>query len=112
MDIKELQKHVLKFRDDRDWKQFHHPKDLAEAVSIEASEILEHFLRKSQEESHKIAMSEDVKDEFADTMNFLLLFADACGIDIEEAILSKMKKNDEKYPVEKAKGRSDKYTQL
>lgn len=74
---------------------------------------MEHFLRKSQQESYTIANNnEDVREEFADIMNFLLLFADTCNINIEETVLNKLEKNRKKYPVEKAKGNSDKYTKL
>ncbi len=111
MEIQELQKEILAFRDARDWKQFHNPKDLAQAISIEASELMEHFLRKSQEESYWIAENnEQVREEFADIMNYLLLFAESCGIDIEQAVLEKIEKSNKKYPVEKAKWSSDKYT--
>lgn len=113
MDIKELQKIVLAFRDERDRKQFHNPKDLASAIAIEAGELMEHFLRKSQEESHHIAKeNSDVREEFADILSFLLLFADSCNINIEQALLDKIEKNGKKYPIEKAKGISDKYTKL
>ena len=111
MDIKELQEKVLAFRDERDRKQFHNPKDLAQAVAIEAWELMEHFLRKSQEESYGIAKwNSEVQDEFADIMNFMLFFAHEANIDIEEAILGKLEKAKMKYPVDKAKGSSDKYT--
>lgn len=111
MEISKLQSHVLSFRDERDRKQFHNPKDLAQAVAIEAGELMEHFLWRSEEQSYEIGHNEDVHDEFADVLSNLLLFADSCGIDIEHALLHKMAKNDKKYPVEKVKWKSDKYTQ-
>lgn len=112
MTIEELQTIVCTFRDERDRKQFHNPKDLAEAIAIEAGELLEHFLRKSQSDSYEIAQSPETIDEFADIMNFLLLYADACKIDIWKAVTDKIEKNRQKYPVDKAKGKSEKYTSL
>lgn len=103
---------VTKFRDDRDWKQFHNPKDLAAAIAIEASELQEHFLWKSKDESYWIGKSQDAIDEFADIFNYLILYADTLDIDIEKAISNKIKENNLKYPVEKAKGNSDKYNKL
>jgi NTP pyrophosphatase (non-canonical NTP hydrolase) len=111
MTITELQAKVLTFRDARDRKQFHNPKDLAQAVAIEAGELMENFLWKSQSDSYAIAKeTENVREEFADIMNFLLFFAHEAEIDIEEAVLSKLEKAKMKYPVEKAKWSSDKYT--
>ena len=113
MNYEKIREVILKFRDDRDWKQFHNPKDLATALGIEASELEEMFLRKSQEDSYEIWRNEDkVKEEFADVFIYLVLFAEACWIDIEKAVLNKIEKNNQKYPIEKAKGRSDKYTKL
>lgn len=113
MDYEKIRKALIKFRDERDWKQFHNPKDLATALCIEASELEELFLWKSQEDSYEIWKTDPkVKEEFADIFNYLVLFAEECWIDIEEAVLSKIEKNWQKYPVEKAKGRSDKYTKL
>ncbi|MBD7909762.1 MULTISPECIES: nucleotide pyrophosphohydrolase [Clostridium] len=98
---------IKKFRDDREWKQFHTPGNLAKAISIEASELLENFLwdDKSYDQEH-------VEEELADVMVYCLHLADALGVDIEEIINRKMDKNEEKYPVEKARGNSKKYTQL
>jgi NTP pyrophosphatase (non-canonical NTP hydrolase) len=112
MDIKALQKIVWDFRDERDRKQFHNPKDLSMAISIEVSELQEHFLRKSQEDSYWISKTPEAIDEFADIMNFLLLYADAAWIDIENAVVNKIEKSAKKYPVNKAKGKSTKYTKL
>lgn len=113
MNFEKVKNAILKFRDERDRKQFHNPKDLAEAISIEAGELLEKFLRKSKEESHNIGKNDpDVKDELADILNYLILFADICNIDIEQATINKIEKNNNKYPVEKSKGKSDKYTKL
>lgn len=113
MDIKELQKLVIEFREKREWKQFHNPKDLATAVAIEAGELQEKFLWKSQEKSYEIGKSDpEVAHEAADILNFLLLFADACDIDLEKAFLEKLEHNNKKYDEEKSKGKSDKYNKL
>ncbi len=110
-----LQK-VKKFRDDRDWMQFHNPKDMAEAIVIEASELLELFLWKNKEESTKSMKNkkfkEEVSDEMADIATFLFELADNHGIDIEKAIENKLNKNEKKYPVNKSKGNKTKYTRL
>lgn len=99
---------IKKFRDDRDWEQFHNSKDLAIAISIEASELLELFLWKKNEE----ADPDQLKEELADILTFCYLLADKHGLDIKEIITSKIKKNEGKYPVEKAKGSAKKYTEL
>ena len=103
---------VLAFRDARDRKQFHNPKDLATAIAIEAGELQEHFLRRSQEESHALAQTQEAKEEFADIMIFLLEYADLVGIDIHKEVLAKLDKAAIKYPIEKSKGKSDKHTTL
>ena len=113
MDYEKIRDIILKFRNDRDRKQFHNPKDLATALSIEASELEECFLRKSQEESYEIWKNDPkVREEVADVFNYLILFAETCWIDLEKEVLAKIEKNNQKYPVEKAKGKSDKYTKL
>lgn len=112
MDIKELQKLVIEFREKRDRKQFHNPKDLATAIAIEAWELQEKFLWKSQKDSYEIGKDPEVAHEAADILNFLLLFADACDIDLAKAFVEKLEKNDKKYDEEKSKGKSDKYNKL
>lgn len=109
--MKDLTKMALKFRDDRNWEQFHTPKDLALSLSLEASEVLENFQWKSSEEAVKDNL-ENLKDEIADVMIYSLLLAEKLGIDPEEAIIQKIKKNEQKDPVEKAFGKSKKYTEL
>lgn len=110
MDLKSLQKLVIDFREKRDWKQFHNPKDIAAAIAIEAGELQEKFLWKSQEDSYAIGRDdEEVAHEAADIFNFLLLFADSCDIDLEKAFLKKMEHNDKKYDAERFKWSSDKY---
>ncbi|MGK6344393.1 nucleotide pyrophosphohydrolase [Chryseobacterium sp. DT-3] len=107
IDTETLQK-LLKFRDDRDWEQFHNSKDLALALSIEASELLEIFLWKKDEDFSK----DKLEEELADVFMYGLLLAHKNNIDINSVILKKLHKNDEKYPVNKAKGRADKYDEL
>lgn len=113
MDIsyKETLIQLLKFRDDRDWKQFHDSKNLALALSIEASELNELFLWKDGPESEKVDVAR-IKEELADILSFAFLLANKLGLDPFDIVLEKIKKNNEKYPVEKSKGKSDKYTEL
>lgn len=102
---------ILKFRDDRDWKQFHNPKDLAISISLESAELLEIFQWSAEDVtcSDKI---EKIKEELADVVNYCVLMADACGLDLDEIVQEKLKKNNKKYPVEKAKGSKEKYNSL
>ena len=99
---------LRQFRDERDWKQFHNPKDLSLALSIEASELLEVFLWKSSED----ADVGKVKEELADVLAYAFLLADSYDLDISEIVLEKIRKNELKYPVDKAKGTAKKYTDL
>ena len=101
---------ILKFRDDRDWKQFHNPKDLAISISLEAAELLELF-QWSGENTGIEGKEDKISEELADVINYCVLMADACGLDIDEIVQEKIKVNNQKYPVEKAKGKSDKYTE-
>ncbi len=102
---------VLKFRNDRDWKQFHNPKDLAISISLEAAELLEVF-QWSASDVECCDKKEKIKEELADVMNYCILMADACGLDLDEIIQEKIKKNNEKYPIDKAYGSKEKYTEL
>ncbi len=102
---------VLKFRDDRNWKQFHNPKDLAISVSLEAAELLEIF-QWSAEDVVCADKIDKIKEELADVINYCILMADACGLDLDEIISAKVDRNCEKYPVEKAYGSKEKYTVL
>lgn len=102
----ELIKRILKFRDDRDWKQFHKPENLAKSICIEAGELLENF---QWEESYN---KEDVVEELADVMNYCVLLGDALEVDIIKIMNEKIDKNELKYPIEKAKGISTKYTKF
>lgn len=112
--IEDLTNKILRFRDERDWAQFHTPKNLAISLSLEASEVLEHFQWKDEKEivNYLKSNKEDVADELGDVLNYLLLLAKATDIDILHAADNKIKKNEKKYPVEKAKGKSTKYNKL
>lgn len=112
--ITELTKRIITFRDARDWKQFHKPKDLAVSLSLEASEVLEHFQWKSDKEIEEYVKTnkEHIADELADVLNYLLIMSHDLGIDIIEAEEKKITKNENKYPVEKAKGKHTKYNKL
>lgn len=102
---------VLKFRDDRNWKQFHNPKDLAISISLEAAELLEIFQWSGTDTV--CAQKEDkIREELADVLNYCILMADTCGLDLDEIIQEKVKKNNEKYPVEKARNSARKYDEL
>ena len=107
-DINEIIQALIKFRDERDWEQFHNPKDLALAINVEAGELLEQFLWKNANE----AKSEKIKEELADVFAFAFLLADKYGLDVKEIILEKIKINKEKYPIGKAKGSAKKYDEL
>lgn len=107
-DIDSAIKALREFRDERDWQQFHNSKDLAVAISIEASELLELFLWKGEEDFNR----EELEEELADVLSFCILLADKHKINIGEIIQNKITKNAKKYPVEKAKGTAKKYTDL
>jgi len=107
-DIKEITEALLKFRDERDWAQFHNPKDLALALNIEAGELIETFLWKSSEQ----ADMGKVKEELADVFAFAFLLAEEYGFDVKQIVLEKIEKNALKYPVAKSKGVAKKYTEL
>lgn len=102
---------VKKFRDDRNWRQFHNPKDLAISLSLEASELLEIF-QWSADDLECLEKLDMVKEELADVLSYAILLADRYSLDLNEIIQDKMKKNAEKYPVEKSVGVSTKYTDL
>ncbi|MBT4540676.1 nucleotide pyrophosphohydrolase [Candidatus Woesearchaeota archaeon] len=112
--LKQLQDLVVKFRDERDWKQFHHPKDLAIALSIEMSEVLEHFRFKNNEEILEYLKKENNKKELsheiADVFILFLALADVTEIDVVKALHEKTKINEKRYPIEKCKGKPHKYS--
>lgn len=112
--LEDLQKKIIAFRDERDWKQFHTPKDLGTGLMLEAGEVAEHFLWKDQAEIEEYLKThkEEIGDEMGDVLNYLLIMANDFGIDLAEATSKKIDKNAQKYPVEKAKGRHTKYTEL
>lgn len=105
---------LLKFRRERDWEQFHDPKNLAEAISIESAELLEVFLWKKAEESRQLSNKDlqKVKEESADIFIFLSYLSKELGFDLLEAVEQKIQTNSEKYPVEKSKGTAKKYNEL
>lgn len=107
-DLEVLTQALLKFRDERDWEQFHNPKDLAIAISVEAGELLELFLWKMPEDADK----QRVEEELADILAFGLLLANYYEFDVKQILLEKIKQNELKYPIEKAKGSAKKYNQL
>jgi len=113
-EVKKLTEKILKFRRERDWEQFHTPKDLAISLSLEAGEVLEHFQWKSKEEieKHIATNKEEIGDELGDVFNYLLLMAHDFKIDLAKAAENKIKKSALKYPIEKAKGRHTKYNKL
>lgn len=107
-EINKISGSLRQFRDERDWAQFHNPKDLAIALSIEASELLELFLWKPAEQ----ADSDKIKEELADVLAYALLLADKYGLDVAQIVQDKIAKNKVKYPVEKARGSAKKYNEL
>ncbi|CAJ1001014.1 nucleotide pyrophosphohydrolase [Brevibacillus aydinogluensis] len=109
--MKDLLERLIDFRDKRDWKKYHTPKDLAISISLEANELLENFQWKSSEEAVE-ANFENIKDELADVVIYALLMSDVLGIELEEAIRNKIRKNEIKYPVSKAFGSNKKYDEL
>ena len=102
---------ILKFRDDRNWKQFHNPKDLAISISLEAAELLEVFQWSGADLECRDKLDK-IKEELADVVNYAVLMADACGLDLDEIVREKVRRNEEKYPVEKAFVNKAKYTEL
>ena len=116
VNIKFLKEKVASFICERDWEQFHNPKDLSISISIEAAELMEIFQWKSEEEVESIKDDPKalgrVQEELADVLTYSLSLANALDIDISDAILDKLKKNAEKYPIHKAKGSNKKYTEL
>lgn len=114
--LAELKRRVLAFAQERDWEQFHSPKNLSMALAAEAAELMEHFLWSTPEASREIAAEpakrQKIAEELADVVIYSLEFANMTGLDVAAIIEAKMAANARKYPVEKARGRSDKYTEL
>ena len=107
-DLEELRKAIVQFTQERDWDQFHNGKDLALALSIEAAELNEAFLWKEAEDVNV----EKVKEELADIVNYAILIADKYDLDIKQIVLDKLRRNAEKYPVDKAYGSAKKHDEL
>ncbi|HTB80009.1 MAG TPA: nucleotide pyrophosphohydrolase [Opitutaceae bacterium] len=112
----ETKTRVLAFARERDWEQFHAPKNLSMALAAEAAELMEHFLWATPEQSRDIARDpakrRKIEEEVADVVIYALEFANMTGLDVAAVIEAKMAANAKKYPVEKARGRSEKYTEL
>ena len=102
---------VLAFRDERDWKQYHTPKDLAISLSLEAAELLEVFQWSGADLECRERLPE-LREELADVVMYAVLLADRLGLDLDEIVPEKLRRNTEKYPAEKARGRKEKYTRL
>ena len=114
--VAEIKTRVLDFAQERDWEQFHAPKNLSMALAAEAGELMEHFLWATSEDSRKVMNDpkkrEEIEEELSDVIIYALEFANMTGVDVAAAIERKMAANAVKYPVEKAKGRSVKYDEL
>jgi dCTP diphosphatase len=113
-DLNEIRRMIRRFRDDRDWMQFHNPKNLACSISIEAAELLEHFQWKTPEESEVIIKTKrtEISHEIADVAIYLIELADNLSIDLVQAIKEKIALNAAKYPAKKARGSAAKYSEL
>lgn len=107
-EINEITQALLNFRNERDWEQFHNPKDLSIALAAESGELLELFLWKSPEDAN----IEKVKEELADIFSFAFLLAEKYSLNVKQIVLDKIEANNKKYPIEKAKGSAKKYNEL
>jgi NTP pyrophosphatase (non-canonical NTP hydrolase) len=107
-EIEEVIAALVRFRDERDWKQFHNSKDLALAINIESAELLEAFLWKQSEAADR----NKIKEELADVFAFCFLLAEKEGLDVRQIVLEKIEQNRQKYPIDKAKGTAKKYNEL
>lgn len=112
--LDELKEIILKFRDDRNWQQFHDPKNLSEAISIESSELLENFLWKTKYESTNLEGSDKkkIEEEVADIFIYILILCNELDIDLIQVVKEKVEINEKKYPVDKSKGKRIKYNNL
>jgi len=113
--IEYLKERIKKFVHDRDWSQFHNPKDLAMDISVEAAELQELFLWKdfrAEDVKNNPELYRKVCEELSDVIISGMELANVLGIDLSQAIVQKLEKNNEKYPVEKSKGKADKYTEF
>ncbi len=109
-EIQKLTKEIIAFRDARNWEQFHNPKDLSMALSIESAELMELFLWKSKEELKNVPV-EKIREELADILIYCLLLADRYDFDIVDIMKKKLSKNEKKYPVDRARGNARKYNE-
>ncbi|MBA4259255.1 MAG: nucleotide pyrophosphohydrolase [Chitinophaga sp.] len=107
-ETEEIKQALINFRNERDWEQFHNPKDLALAINVEAGELLELFLWKNPEEANR----EKIKEELADILAYAFLLADKYDFDVKEIVMDKIRINGEKYPIDKSKGSAKKYNEL
>ncbi|MCB1224322.1 MAG: nucleotide pyrophosphohydrolase [Verrucomicrobiales bacterium] len=114
MKIEEITQRIIEFRDARDWLQFHSPKELAVAITAEAGELLQHFVWLSAEQSERRVTEkrEQIEDEIADVGILLFEMADRVGVDLGQAMLAKLARNELRYPVQKARGSNAKYNEL
>lgn len=114
MSIEELTARICAFRDARDWMAFHNPKDLVVAIAAEAGELMQPFVWKSPEQAEQIAVAKkaEIEGEIADVAILLFELAHNLGISLEEAMLAKLARNEQRYPVEKARGSNAKYNEL
>lgn len=110
--LAQLRERVQAFVHERDWEQFHSPKNLSMALAVEAAELMEGFIWDTTERSYERGREPAVADELADVIVYAVELANICGIDIADAVEAKMRKNAEKYPVAKARGKALKYTEL
>jgi dCTP diphosphatase len=112
--FQEMTARIRHFRDAREWRQFHQPKEMAVAIAAEAGELLQHFVWQNAEQSEdRVRLKRaEIVDEVADVAVLLFEFADNCGIDLAEAMRAKLMRNEERYPVEKARGSNRKYNEL
>ncbi|EXJ22515.1 hypothetical protein ADIAL_2101 [Alkalibacterium sp. AK22] len=109
--LEEIEKQIEQFRNDRDWAQYHNPKDLAISLSIEVAELLENFQWKISEDAVQ-KNKEDIKRELADVLIYSIMLSNEMDLDLETIIKEKLKENEEKYPIDKSKGSNSKYTEF
>lgn len=114
MDVRDLQAKIIKFRDQRNWKQFHNPKDMSLSLVLEAAEVMEHFQWKNAEEMEKYVKThkQEIGEELADTLYWVLLLSHDLNIDLSKAFVKKMVKNVKKYPIKEFKGKHSKHKDL
>lgn len=114
MTIEEITARIRAFRDARDWMQFHNPKELAVALTAEAGELLQHFVWQQPDQIEQRAKDKlpEIRDEMADVAILLFEMADNLGVDLGQAMVDKLERNDARYPVDKARGSNAKYNEL